>query len=284
MLRERVQAAELVPADRIRVPDAATDAELLRVHTARYVRAVTDGTLSRADVPRIGFPWSPGLVERSRRSVGGTLAACRAALADGVAANLAGGTHHAFPDAGEGFCVFNDAAVAVRAVQAEGLARRVVLLDLDVHQGNGTAVIFRADPTVFTLSVHGRHNYPFRKERSDLDIALPDGYPDGPYLEAVDRGVSEALERGRPELAIYVAGADPHEGDRLGRLAVTAAGLEERDRLVFRRCAAAGVPVAVVMGGGYGTRVEDTVSVHFRTVARAAGLRRAPEALNRSVP
>jgi len=266
MLRERV--ADLVPRDRLRVPEAATDTELLRVHSARYVEAVATGALTRAEVRRIGFPWSPGLVERSRRSVGGTLAACRAALAHGVAVNLAGGTHHAFPDAGEGFCVFNDTAVAARAMQAEGRAQRIAILDLDVHQGNGTAAIFRGDPQVFTLSVHGRHNFPFRKERSDLDLALPDACGDDAYLDAVTAGVSAALEHG-PELAIYVAGADPHEGDRLGRLGVSATGLAARDRAVFDLCAAAGPPVAVVMGGGYGARIEDTVAVHFDTVRAA---------------
>lgn len=270
MLRERVVGASLVPADAVQVPDAATDAELLRVHTPAYLEAVVTGSLDRAAVRRIGFPWSPGLVERSRRSVGGTLAASRAALEDGVAVNLAGGTHHAFPHAGEGFCVFNDAAVAVRAMLAERRARRMAVVDLDVHQGNGTAAIFRDEPAVFTLSVHGRNNFPFRKERSDLDLELPDGCQDAAYLEAVETGVAAALERSRPELAVFVAGADPHEGDRLGRLGVSSRGLAERDRIVFERCAAAGVAVAVVMGGGYGTRIEDTVAVHYETVRQAA--------------
>jgi len=266
LLRERVSA---LGDDDLLVPDAADDARLRRVHDAGYVHRVTRGVLSRDEVRRIGFPWSPGLVERSRRSVGGTLAAARAALQDGVAANLAGGTHHAFPDRGEGFCVFNDVAVAIRAVQAEGSVRRVAVLDLDVHQGNGTAAIFRDDDTVFTLSVHGANNFPFRKERSDLDLELPDGSGDDEYLEAVERGVPSAL-MGGADLAFYVAGADPYEGDRLGRLAVTKEGLVDRDRLVFDLCSEAGVPVAVVMSGGYARNVGDTVDIHFATVREAS--------------
>lgn len=251
------------------VPEAATDEELTRVHDPAYVARVTQGALSREEVRRIGFPWSPGLVERSRRSVGGTLAATRAALQDGVAANMAGGTHHAFPDRGEGFCVFNDVAVAVRAAQAEGSVSRVSILDLDVHQGNGTAAIFRHDDSVFTLSVHGAGNYPFRKEVGDLDLELPDRCTDGRYLSAVQRGLDAALGHA-PDLAFYLAGADPFEGDRLGRLSVTKAGLSERDRLVLDACAARGVPLAVVMSGGYARDVDDTVDIHHATIAAAA--------------
>jgi acetoin utilization deacetylase AcuC-like enzyme len=265
-LRERVESEGTAM---LSVPAAATDAQLARVHDVAYVTRVTSGALSRAEVRRIGFPWSPELVERSRRSVGGTLAAAAAALEDGTAANLAGGTHHAFADRGEGFCVFNDVAVAVRDVQAAGLARRVAVIDLDVHQGNGTAAIFEGDPRVFTLSVHGRNNFPFRKEASDLDIELEDGCADEAYLSAVERGLGAALAGGA-DLAFYVAGADPHEGDRLGRLALTAAGLAERDRLVLDRCASEGVPVAVVMSGGYGRDVSQTVDIHFATIRAAA--------------
>lgn len=219
----------------------------------------------------MGFPWSPGLVERSRRSVGGTLGAGRAALEDGVGVNLSGGTHHAFADRGEGFCVFNDVAVATRVIQREGLAGRIAVLDLDVHQGNGTAAIFRGDPSAFTLSVHGANNFPFRKEASDLDLELPDGSGDEAFLAAAKRGVEEALERSGADLAFYLAGADPFHGDRLGRLAMTKGGLEDRDHLVFRLCSQAGVPVAVVMGGGYAPFVEDTVDIHFNTVRIASG-------------
>ncbi|GMV06408.1 MAG: histone deacetylase [Gemmatimonadota bacterium] len=273
-LRERVARAGTC---RLHVPEAATDEELLRVHERGYLERVVTGTLTRDEVRRIGFPWSPGLVERSRRSVGGTLAASRAALADGASANLAGGTHHAFPDRGEGYCVFNDVAVAARALQAEGGARRLAVLDLDVHQGNGTAAIFRGDDSVFTLSVHGANNFPFQKEAGDLDLELPDGSGDDAFLEAVERGVRGALASG-PELAFYLAGADPFEGDRLGRLNVTKEGMAMRDELVLDLCAEAGVPVAVVMSGGYGHDVDDTVDIHYATVqaaARRAALRGA---------
>lgn len=269
LLRRRVEDAGL---GRLQVPEGADDEMLRLVHDARYVERVRDGHLSADEVRRIGFPWSSGLVERSRRSVGGTVAAARAALTDGVAVNLAGGTHHAFPDRGEGFCVFNDVAVASRVVQEEAAARRIAILDLDVHQGNGTAVIFSDDPSVFTLSVHGRHNFPFRKASSDLDLELQDGAGDEAFLDAVERGVAEALSLAQADLAFYVAGADPFEGDRLGRLAVTKAGLKRRDELVYDRCAGAGVPVAVVMSGGYSQLVSDTVDIHFASVAGASGL------------
>ena len=265
-LRERVSARG---DDDLCVPDAATDTELMRVHDPAYVRRVVSGGLSYEEIRRIGFPWSPGLVERSRRSVGGTICAARAALEDGLSANLAGGTHHAFADRGEGFCVFNDVAVAARALQAEERVDRVVVLDLDVHQGNGTAAIFSADDSVFTLSVHGANNFPFRKVQGDLDIELPDGTGDDAFLDAVDGGVRTALDQGG-ELAFYVAGADPFEGDRLGRLAVTKAGMAERDRRVFDLCAAAGIPVAVVMSGGYAHDVNDTVDIHEATVLAAS--------------
>jgi len=266
LLRERVARAG---EDELHVPEAATDEELLRVHDAGYLERVVSGTLAREDVRRIGFPWSPQLVERSRRSVGGTLASSRAALEDGASANLAGGTHHAFPDRGEGFCVFNDVAVAARALQAEGRARRLAVLDLDVHQGNGTAAIFRGDDTVFTLSVHGANNYPFRKEEGDLDVELPDASGDDLFLSAVEQGVRVALASA-PDLAFYLAGADPFEGDRLGRLNVSKAGLARRDELVLDLCAAAGVPVAVVMSGGYARNVEDTVDIHYNAVRAAS--------------
>lgn len=273
LLRERVAAAGLVRGGTLRVPRAATDLELQRVHDPAYVRRVVEGTLAPDEVRRIGFPWSRQLVERSRRSVGGTLEAGRAALETGVGVNLAGGTHHAFSDRGEGFCVFNDVAVSVRAMQAEGCIRRAAVVDLDVHQGNGTAAIFRDDPSVFTASVHGERNYPFRKEPGDLDVELPDGTGDGDYLEAVRQVVAVAMAF-RPEMLYYVAGADPHEGDRLGRLSVTREGLARRDASVLDACARGGIPVVVVMAGGYGRTVTDTVDIHFSTVARAVALAR----------
>jgi len=271
LLRERVMSH---PDVVLEVPEAATSEALRRVHTSDYVDRVSAGSLSRDEIRRIGFPWSSELVERSRRSVGGTMAAASAALEEGASVNLAGGTHHAFPDRGEGFCVFNDVAVAVEEVRARGLATRCAVLDLDVHQGNGTAEIFAEDDSVFTLSVHGENNFPFRKTRSDLDVALPDGTEDEEFVESIDRGVRAALGRGA-DLVFYIAGADPYEGDRLGRLCVTKEGLAARDSTVFDACRREGVPVAVVMSGGYAHDVTDTVDIHEATV-RAATRQAAP--------
>lgn len=251
------------------VADAATDAELLRVHDAGYVDAVSRGTLDERALRRIGFPWSPAMVERSRRSAGATLAACRSALDRGVGINLAGGTHHAHRAHGEGFCVFNDAAVAARAMQAEGLARRVLVVDLDVHQGDGTAAIFEGDATVTTLSIHGRQNFPFRKRASTIDVELDDGTTDDAYLATLATVLPRAIDRARPDLAVYLAGADPFEGDRLGRLGLTKAGLADRDRMVLDRLAALGIPVAIAMAGGYAEDVDDVVDIHVATVALA---------------
>lgn len=267
LLRRRV--AEELDTVELCVPDAATDEQLLRVHDSAYLERIVNGTLDAAEIRRIGFPWTPGMVERSRRSVGATIAAARAALADGAGVNLAGGTHHAFADRGEGFCVFNDVAVAIRTMQAEGRIRRSAVIDTDVHQGNGTAAIFSADDDVFTFSVHGVSNFPFRKERSRLDIALPDGAGDAEYVAAVEAGSAAALRHG-PDLICYVSGADAHAGDRLGRLDVSTEALAERDRIVFDTCARAGIPVVTVMAGGYGRDVRDTVAVHFATVRTAA--------------
>jgi acetoin utilization deacetylase AcuC-like enzyme len=248
----------------------ASEADLLRVHTDNYVQRIFQGAMTEKEMRRIGFPWSPMLVVRSRCSVGGTLEACRAALEHGLAVNLAGGTHHAFADHGEGYCVFNDVAVAARAMQAESCLRRLVIIDLDVHQGNGTAAIFAGDQSVFTFSVHGAKNFPFHKERSDLDIALPDGSKDDVFLDAMQRGVGDAIRQAGADLALYIAGADPYQDDRLGRMAVSKAGLLERDRLVFQACQTAGLPVAVVMGGGYARQVEDVVAIHLQTIRLAA--------------
>jgi acetoin utilization deacetylase AcuC-like enzyme len=272
MLRERVAAAGICEPEEMRVPRPVSDEEILRAHARGYLRQVVEGTLSPKEMRRIGFPWSERMVERSRRASGGTLGACLAALEDGFAANLAGGTHHAFADQGEGYCVFNDSAIAARAVQAKGLVERVVVLDTDVHQGNGTAAILRGDPSVFTFSIHGARNFPFRKEESDLDIPLPDGADDGGFLEALEDGLEKALEASRAELAIYLAGADPYENDRLSRLSVSKEGLTERDRLVLETCRERGIPVAVTMAGGYARQVEDTVEIHFRSIERAASL------------
>jgi acetoin utilization deacetylase AcuC-like enzyme len=270
MLRERVQAAGLGHEAGLLLPPAATDEEILRAHEAAYLQRVKHGTLSAAEQRRIGFPWSPEMVERSRRSSGATLAAGRAALEEGVAVNLAGGTHHAFRDRGEGYCVFNDAAIAALSLQAEGLIRRAVIIDCDVHQGNGTASILAGEPSIFTFSIHGANNFPFTKEASDLDVELPDGTGDAAYLAALEKGVCRALSAAQADLAIYLSGADAFEGDRLGRLKLTKAGLAARDRMVFELCRSAGIPVAVAMAGGYGRRIEDTVEVHFETVRLAA--------------
>jgi acetoin utilization deacetylase AcuC-like enzyme len=272
LLRERVEEAAMAGSDGLLSPPAAADAEILRAHDAGYLARVVQGSLSAAEQKRIGFPWSPQMVERSRRSSGATLAAARAALTDGVGVNLAGGTHHAFRARGEGYCVFNDAAIAALSLQAQGLIERAVIIDCDVHQGNGTASILAGDPTVFTFSIHAANNYPFSKEESDLDVELPDGTRDDAYLGALEKAVCRALSAAQADLAIYVSGADPFEGDRLGRLKLTKAGLAARDAMVFALCQSAGIPVAVTMAGGYGWRVEDTVDIHFETVRLAAQL------------
>jgi acetoin utilization deacetylase AcuC-like enzyme len=268
LLRERVQAA-LVPPGRLIEPEPASDAQLRLCHSAAYVAQVVSGQVDPKMMRRIGFPWSPQMVERSRRSVGGTIAACRSALDMGTAVNLAGGTHHAYQDRGEGYCVFNDSAVAARVMQSEGYARRVLIVDCDVHQGNGTAAIFQNDDSVFTFSIHGAKNFPFHKEISDLDLALNDGTEDTTYLEMLDTGLRTAIMRARADLAIYLAGADPFAEDRLGRMKVSKAGLAARDQLVFEQCARAGLPVAVAMAGGYAPNVEDIVDIHFETVRAA---------------
>jgi acetoin utilization deacetylase AcuC-like enzyme len=269
LLRQRVVEAQLVPPEDMQIPEPAGDEQILLVHDAEYLERVKAGTLSEKEIRRIGFPWSPQMVERSRRSVGGTLSACRAALREGIGVNLAGGTHHAYPDHGEGYCVFNDCAIAARAMQKEGLANRIVILDCDVHQGNGTAAIFQEDPSVFTFSIHGAKNFPFHKETSSLDIALPDGTGDETFLDALQGGVQRALELANAELALYLAGADPYMGDRLGRLSVSKAGLATRDRLVFDMCRRADIPFVVTMSGGYAQAIEDTVDIHFQTVRLA---------------
>ena len=274
LLRERIDGLaglQMCPA----LP--ASDGELALVHTPGYLSAVVNGTLGAAQQREIGFPWTEAMVERARRSVGATIGAARAALASGVATNLAGGTHHASADKGGGYCVFNDAAVAARLMQAESHRTRrqllrVAIVDLDVHQGNGSASIFADDPTVVTLSLHGAKNFPFRTARSDLDVELPDGCGDEAYLQALD-GALDALwrhhEHALPGLIFYVAGADPHEGDRLGRLKLTTEGLAERDRRVLAAARERRIPVALSMAGGYGHDVDDTVRVHLGTIAAA---------------
>lgn len=277
LLREAVHAQ--LPEIRVHEVQPATEGELALAHDPSWIDAVLSGTTSAAQQREIGFPWSTAMVERSRRSVGATIQAARAALfgGDGVAANLAGGTHHAYAHKGSGYCVFNDTAVAARLMQAE-MHRRcrqllpVWVIDLDVHQGNGTAAIFRDDPTVFTLSLHGQKNSPFRKEASDLDVELPDGCGDDAYLQALDAALNEAWCRQAarpPGLAFYLAGADPHQDDRLGRMALSQAGLAERDRRVFAWLQRHRVPVAVSMAGGYNRDIDMTVAIHRRTLELA---------------
>jgi acetoin utilization deacetylase AcuC-like enzyme len=273
LLRDRL--ADELPQLKLSQAPAATDGQLALVHSPAYIQAVSDGSVDPRIMREIGLPWSPAMVERSRRSVGATVAACRAAFGEGVAANIAGGTHHAYPNRGGGFCVFNDAAVACRLMQAEWLRShasglKVAIVDLDVHQGNGTAHIFRNDESVFTLSLHGQKNFPFRKEASDLDIELADGCRNDEYLLALEHALAELDRRFDPGLIIYLAGADPHEGDRLGRLKLTWDGLEARDRRVFDWAWERGLPLAFAMAGGYGVRIEDTVQAQVNTFKVAA--------------
>lgn len=270
LLREAV-ARELVRSpSQLQIPEAATDSQLLLVHDLDYLERVKSGQLSVAEIRRIGFPWSEKMVERSRRSTGATIAAAKVALRDGTAANLAGGTHHAFRDAGEGYCVFNDTACAARVMQSEGRIRRAVILDCDVHQGNGTAAILADDPTIFTMSIHGEKNFPLRKHASDLDVPLADQTDDETYLHLLAPAIKESLTRSRADLAFYLAGADPYEGDRLGRLCLTKEGLLQRDRLVLEACRYHGIPVVVVMAGGYAHRLSDLVEIHLGTLRLAA--------------
>ena len=275
ILHERL--AQELPSIQLKQAEPASDGELALAHAPSYIQAVVQGTLSAQMQREIGFPWSQAMVERSRRSAGATLLAARVALSEGVSANLAGGTHHAYPDKGSGFCVFNDVAVAARLMQAEWARQhprqtlRVAVIDLDVHQGNGTARIFQGDDSVFTLSLHGARNFPFRKEAGDLDIELPDGTADDAYLEALEQGLQELAHRFEPQLIFYLAGADPHEGDRLGRLKLTFDGLEARDRRVFEWAWQRRLPLAFAMAGGYGHDIRQTVQVQVHTFGVALG-------------
>ncbi|BDI06639.1 histone deacetylase family protein [Sphaerotilus microaerophilus] len=275
LLREAV--AQQLPQLQLRAAEPASEGELALVHAPEYIAAVLEGWLTPAQLREIGFPWSPGMAERARRSVGATIQAARAALREGVAANLAGGTHHASAAAGGGFCVFNDIAVAARLIQAEYFragrgALPVAVIDLDVHQGNGTAAIFADDPSVYTLSLHGAKNFPFRKVAGDLDVDLPDGCGDADYLGALDAALArlwadhDVRHGGPPGLIFYQAGADVLATDRLGRLALTPAGVAERDRRVLAAAQERRIPLVLTMGGGYGERIEDTVAVQLQTV------------------
>ena len=280
LLRNRL--GDEMPSITLCQAPAASNGELALIHTPDYIAAIAEGTLPPASQREIGFPWSLAMAERARRSVGATVAAARVALGfglgplgrpNGIAANLAGGTHHAYAAKGGGFCVFNDVAVAARLMQAEWARHyksarqplQVAVIDLDVHQGNGTAAIFAQDSSVFTLSLHGAKNFPFRKEVSDLDVELPDGCADEAYLQALEYALDELERRCNPGLVFYLAGADPFEGDRLGRLNVSEDGMEARDRRVFDWAWQRRIPLAMSMAGGYGVKMEDTVQVQVNT-------------------
>lgn len=266
LLREAVQA---FAPDSLEVAPAAKDDELLLVHEAAYVDRMSNGMLTATEVRQIGFPWSPLMAERARRSAGATLAAAKASLSERCAINLAGGTHHAFRDHGEGFCCYNDAAVAARVLQRDFGIERVLISDLDVHQGNGTASIFAGDSSVFTFSMHGARNYPVRKEISTLDVELDDGCDDQTYLQKLRVLLPKLIAGFQPDAMIYLAGADPYEGDRLGRLKLTKAGLQARDRFVMTTARDAAIPITVTMAGGYAHNVTDIVDIHFSTVRTA---------------
>ncbi|MBS1240762.1 MAG: Histone deacetylase domain protein [Gemmatimonadetes bacterium] len=267
MIRDAVVARGIVAPGAVHEPERADWSSLGLVHTPRYLDAMRDGTLAPAETRRLGFPWSPELLERSRRTAQGTLEAACDALDHGAGASLAGGTHHAHPDHGEGYCCFNDVAVAIRVLQRLGRIERAVVVDLDVHQGNGTASVFAGDPSVFTFSMHGARNYPFRKADSTLDVELEDRTGDAEYLTLLDRHLGEVLATAAADLVFYLAGADPYRGDRLGRLALSVEGLQRRDRAVLGACRARGLPVAMVMAGGYAENLGDLVTIQVNSVA-----------------
>ncbi|APZ93190.1 histone deacetylase family protein [Fuerstiella marisgermanici] len=269
LLRERLEDSGLFAAEQMCMPPAATDEQLRLVHTADWVERVATGGLTEVEQRRIGFPWSLEMAERSRRSAGATIAAASCALTDGVAANLAGGTHHAFADRGAGYCVFNDVAVAIRCLQSERRIERALVIDLDVHQGDGTAAIFADDTSVTTFSLHAKKAFPARKQRSDLDIELPIGTNDEDYLAAVKAGLDWAAGQPTPDLVCYLAGADPFEKDTLGGLAVTKGGLLERDRMVMGFCGDSHLPLVITLAGGYAEDISDIVDIQFHTIVLA---------------
>ena len=274
LLREQVIAEGIVPAEHVHDPARVSREDLRLVHTDDYVDRFTNGALTDTEIRRLGFPWSEGLVERSYRAAGGTSEAARHALDHGIAMNLAGGTHHAFADHGEGFCVFNDVAIAVRSLQRDGRVERAAILDLDVHQGNGTNAIFAGDERVFTFSMHGARNYPFHKVAGSLDIELPDQTDDDAYLETLARTLPRVLAESRPDLVIYLAGADPLVTDRLGRLGLTFDGLARRDAMVIEQCQEVGLPLAITIAGGYAEPISETVRVHVATARIASQMAR----------
>ena len=272
LLRMRILESQIAQTVDLQIPRPATDEEIIRAHDPVYIHRLQNGELFAKEIRRVGLPWSPEIVRRARYSAGATVEACRAALEAGIAVNLGGGTHHAFSDHGQGYCWLNDSVIAARAIQAEGLVKNILIIDCDVHQGNGTAAIVKNDPTIFTFSIHGKNNFPYHKETSDLDVELPDGTDDAAYLNALEKGLAASMQNFKADLVIYLAGADPYKDDRFGRLAVTKKGLTKRDRLVFHGCLKAGLPTAVTMAGGYARNVQDTVDIHFQTVLSALEL------------
>ncbi len=269
LIREQVVAEGTLGPKDLLEPTLVVPTDVRLVHTDAYWEQLTRGTLSLSAIRRLGLPWSEALLQRSRASVQGTLTAARIAIRDGVAINLAGGTHHAFPDRGEGYCVLNDIAIAIRCLQRDAWMQRMAVIDCDVHQGNGTAAIFAHEPDVYTFSIHGANNFPLVKVPGSLDIGLPDGTDDEEYLRTLEAAVPRILTEFRPGLVFYLAGVDPHERDRLGRLRLTHEGLRRRDEFVLQTCRDAGLPVAVTLGGGYGQDIQDTVEAHCNTIRAA---------------
>ena len=265
LVRDRLLAKGVLRPDDLVEPKPALIQDVLLVHTEDYVSRLCDGALTNIELRRLGLPWSEALVRRSFYAVGGTIGAARYAIEEGVGSNLAGGTHHAFADRGEGFCVLNDVAIAIRVLRRDGLIQRAAIVDCDVHQGNGTATIFADDSSVFTFSLHGAKNYPLFKARSNLDIELPDGTADEVYLKTLAHHLPQVFAHD-PEIVFYLAGADPFAGDKLGRLAVSIAGLQQRDELVLSECCKREIPVVTVMSGGYGENINDTVEIHCNTI------------------
>jgi acetoin utilization deacetylase AcuC-like enzyme len=269
LIREQLVAEGTLGSEDLLEPMLVAPTDVRLVHTDEYWAQLTSGTLSANAIRRLGLPWSEALVRRSRASVQGTLTAARIAIRDGIAINLAGGTHHAFPDRGEGYCVLNDIAIAIRCLQRDAWMQRMAVIDCDVHQGNGTAAIFASEPDVYTFSMHGANNFPLVKVPGKLDIGLPDGTRDEEYLRTLETTVPKILAEFRPGLVFYLAGVDPHERDRLGRLRLTHEALRRRDEFVLQTCRDADIPVAITLGGGYGLDIQDTVEAHCNTVRAA---------------
>ena len=261
--------SDLAGVELVEAP-AASDTQILYAHDPQYLINIIGGHLSASEQREIGFPWSKKMVERSRRSAGATVAACKISLTEGVSVNLAGGTHHAYRDMGSGFCVFNDSAIAARALQKEIHPKlKIAIIDLDVHQGNGTASILQNDSSIFTLSIHGEKNFPFKKEVSNLDYGLPDGCDDQTYLQALTHCLDELDSRFKPDSLIFLAGADPHVDDRLGRLNISTEGMRLRDETVLGFALERKLPIALSMAGGYGKEIASTVNIHFQTIKTA---------------